>query len=66
MKNLWKADMDERVKWADEQITKLSQELEMLRQLRDAWALSSYPLVTRRGAGGIPKNWGAGMEDCGK
>ena len=67
MKNFddWKAEMDERVKWADEQITKLSQELDMLRQLRDAWALSSYPMM-RSGAGGPPRNLGAGMEDCGK
>lgn len=71
----WLEMVTEKVQWADAQIGRLQAELEAMKQLRDAWACASFPggmktrgvhCVAGEGAGSTPKNWGAGMEDCGK
>ena len=69
MKNFedWKADKDTIVANYDTKIHQLKLEMEALKTVRDAYAVSAYPPgIYKSGAGGPHVNWGAGMEDCGK
>ena len=68
---VWLETVTERVQFADAQIGRLQNELDAMKQLRDAWACASFPggLKTRgvhwvagEGAGSTPKYTGAGTE----
>jgi hypothetical protein len=62
---VWLAMITEKVQWADAQIGRLQAELESMKQMRDAWACTSFPggmktrgvhWVAGEGAGSITKD----------
>ena len=55
---VWLEIVTEKVQWADAQIGRLQNELDAMKQMRDAWACASFPggLKTR----GIKTHWVAG------